>query len=146
MGFRCPVAMILMLVPPMSRTRIFIGARAHLQATGATDRRRRDPSFRLLEVTAEAEAHRREHAVLDVAGLADAGLLEDVEALGVGGHDAVLDAVVDHLHEMPGARGTAVKVALFGRAPAPLAPGRARQRAAAGGERAEDWLEALHHL
>ena len=35
--------------------------------------------------------------------LADVGVLQDVEALGVRGHDPVLDAVVDHLHEVAGA-------------------------------------------
>ena len=33
------------------------------------------------------------------------GVVQDVQALGVGGHDAVLDAVVNHLHEVPGAVG-----------------------------------------
>ena len=32
--------------------------------------------------------------------LAGVGVVEDVQALGVGGHDAVLDPVVDHLHEV----------------------------------------------
>jgi hypothetical protein len=40
--------------------------------------------------------------------------LEDVEALGERGHHAVLDAVVDHLHEVPGACGTGVDVAVLG--------------------------------
>ena len=41
------------------------------------------------------------------------GVLEDVEALGVGGHHPVLDAVVDHLHEVAGAGRAAVQVALL---------------------------------
>jgi hypothetical protein len=37
-----------------------------------------------------------------------AGLgLENVEAFGEGLHHAVLDAVVNHLHEVPGTRGPA---------------------------------------
>ena len=32
---------------------------------------------------------------------------EDVEAFGIGLHQAVFDAVVDHLDEMPGADGPA---------------------------------------
>ena len=50
---------------------------------------------------------------LDLAGV---GVLEDVEALGVGGHDPVLDPVVDHLHEVAGAVRAAVQVAVLGRA------------------------------
>ena len=53
------------------------------------------------------------------------GVLQDVQALGVGGHQAVLDAVVDHLHEVAGAGGAAVQVALLGGAGSPLAAGRA---------------------
>ena len=49
---------------------------------------------------------------LDLAGV---GVLEDVEALGVGGHHPVLDPVVDHLHEVAGAVGAAVQVAVLGR-------------------------------
>ena len=44
------------------------------------------------------------------------GMLEDVESFGIGRHDAVLDAVVDHLDEMAGAVRSAVQVALLGRA------------------------------
>ena len=52
------------------------------------------------------------------------GVPQDVEALGVGGHEAVLDAVVHHLHEVPGAVRAAVQVALLGRAAARSRPGR----------------------
>ena len=41
-------------------------------------------------------------------------LLEDVEPLGVRGHHAVLDPVVDHLHEVAGAVRAAVQVAVLG--------------------------------
>ena len=47
---------------------------------------------------------------------ADVGLGEHVEALGVGGHHPVLDAVVDHLHEVPGAARAAVQPAVLGAA------------------------------
>ena len=47
---------------------------------------------------------------------ADVGVLEDVEAFRVGGHQAVLDAVVDHLHEVAGAVAAAVQIALRRRA------------------------------
>ena len=39
----------------------------------------------------------------------------NVEAFGVRLHQAVLDAVVDHLHEVTGAGGAAVEIALLGR-------------------------------
>ena len=48
---------------------------------------------------------------------AGVGVLEDVQALGVGGHDAVLDAVVDHLHEVACAVRPAVEVAVLRGAP-----------------------------
>src|SRR5262249_52354976 len=44
------------------------------------------------------------------------GVLENVESLSVGGHDAVFNAVVDHLHEMPGPDGSAMQIAHAGRA------------------------------
>src|SRR3954452_12728044 len=40
------------------------------------------------------------------------GLVHQVEALGVGLHHPVLDAVVDHLHEVPGAGGAEVPPAV----------------------------------
>src|SRR5205823_13973075 len=48
--------------------------------------------------------------------LADIGLAQDSQAFGIGGHEAVLDAVVHHLDEMASAGRPAVQVALFGRA------------------------------
>src|SRR4051812_33021962 len=54
--------------------------------------------------------------------------VHDLEALGVRLHQAVLDAVVDHLHVVAGARAADVEVAAFGR------------------EAREDGLEALHRL
>jgi hypothetical protein len=41
---------------------------------------------------------------------ADVGMLEDVETFGVGGHQAVLDAVVDHFDEVSGAGRAAVQI------------------------------------
>ena len=57
------------------------------------------------------------------------GVLQDVAALGVRGHEAVLDAVVDHLHEVARRRRAAVQVAVLGGAAEPLAAGRARDGA-----------------
>ena len=70
---------------------------------------------------------------------------QDVEALGIGLHHAVFDAVVDHLDEMPGAGRAAVEVALLGARVAALAarasrrssprPGRQRLRRSGRGGR-----------
>ena len=54
---------------------------------------------------------------------------QDVQALGVGRHEAVLDAVVHHFDEVAGAVGPAVQIAVFGRAADLLAAGRARDAA-----------------
>jgi hypothetical protein len=55
-------------------------------------------------------------------------MLHQLEAFGVRLHQAVLDPVVHHLHEVAGAGGTDVRVAALGR------------------ERLEDRLEPLHGL
>ena len=67
----------------------------------------------------------------------DVGVLQDVQALGVGGHEAVLDAVVDHLHEVAGAVRAAVQVALLGGARSPLAARRARRASTPGASAAK---------
>ena len=51
-------------------------------------------------------------------------IAKDVEALGIGLHEAVLDAVVHHLDEMACAARAAVHVPLFGGAAYLLASGR----------------------
>src|ERR1043165_8362405 len=74
-----------------------------------------------------------------------AGVPEDVEALRIGLHQPVFDAVVDHLHEMAGAARPGMDVALPGPRIAAL-PGRRRRNVArAGHERAEYRIEPLHH-
>src|SRR5438876_679017 len=65
-------------------------------------------------------------------GFAGVGVLENVQALRVGRHQTVLDAVVNHLDEMAGAGGAAVKIALFGCATYFVASGSARNVATAG--------------
>jgi hypothetical protein len=40
------------------------------------------------------------------------GVFENIQSLGIGRHDAVLDVVVDHLDEMPGTMGSSVVEAL----------------------------------
>src|SRR6266511_1771488 len=67
---------------------------------------------------------------------------QEVEALGVGLHEPVLDAVVDHLHEVARAVRAAVEIAVLSAAGA----GAARRRwrgGAARGERPEHGLEPL---
>jgi hypothetical protein len=45
---------------------------------------------------------------------ADVRPLQDVQALGIGGHQPVLDPVMDHLDEVAGAARSAVQIAAFG--------------------------------
>ena len=90
-------------------------------------------------------AQGRRLGVLGVLPQADVGLLEDRQALGVGAHDPVLDAVVHHLHEVPGAVAAAVQIAVLGRrrrararpacAAQPRRPARASGRSARGARR-----------
>ena len=83
-------------------------------------------------------AQRRRFGVGFALLFADVGGLQNAQALGVGGHDAVLDAVVDHLDEMAGAVRTAMQIALFGGAAQLLASRRARNVADARRQRGED--------
>src|SRR5579875_135003 len=71
------------------------------------------------------------------------GILVDheVEAFGVGLHDAILDAVVDHFDEVAGAGRAAVQIAFFGGAAEFFASGSARDVPAAGSESFEDVLD-----
>ena len=75
--------------------------------------------------------------------LADVGVLQDVEPLGVRGHEPVLDAVVHHLDEVAGAGRTAVQIALLGGAGLARPSGGARRGVAAGRQRREDRVEPL---
>src|SRR5438128_10888159 len=78
--------------------------------------------------------------------LAHVGVAQDAEPLSVGGHEAVLDAIVDHLDKVAGAVGTAVQVTLFGGAIKFLASRRARDVARTRRQRREDWIEVLDHV
>ena len=69
-------------------------------------------------------------------------MLQDVEALGVRGHDPVLDAVVDHLHEVAGAVRAAVQVARSRRSPGRrCGPGVRGAASTPGRDRGEDRVE-----
>src|SRR5439155_8482826 len=66
--------------------------------------------------------------------------------LGVGRHEAVLEAVMDHLHEVPGAVRATVQVTLL-RRPTPLfATGRARHVPWAGRQRREERVQMTHDV
>jgi hypothetical protein len=67
---------------------------------------------------------------------------EQVEALGVGGHEAVLDAVVDHLHEVARSASAAMEIAELLGAGATGSSRRARSRLQPWCERCEGRLEA----
>src|SRR5437868_13345848 len=73
------------------------------------------------------------------------GVLEDVKPFGIGLHQAVFDAVMDHLDKMPGADGAGVNIALLDPGIASLAPGGARDIADARRERGEDRIEPVDH-
>src|SRR5262249_10233891 len=69
--------------------------------------------------------------------LPDVGVAQNPQTLGIGRHDAILDAVVDHFDEVACAVRTAVKVTLF-RCPAELlAAGCTRNVSSAGREAGE---------
>ena len=84
--------------------------------------------------------------VLLVAALADVGLGQDVQPLGISGHEPVLDSVVDHLDEVSGPVRPAVQIAVLRGAAQLLASRGAWDVAPAGGEGGEDRVEALHDL
>src|SRR5262249_45757594 len=66
---------------------------------------------------------------------------QDAETLRISLHQAVLDAVVDHLYEMPGAARTAVEVAALRARVASVASRRARNVAFAGRKRGKNRIE-----
>src|SRR6266581_7218005 len=72
------------------------------------------------------------------------GVLENVEALCISGHQAVLDAVVDHFDEMAGARRAAVEIAFLGSAADFFASRSAVNIATTGRKRFENGIETLY--
>src|SRR5262249_5646813 len=69
------------------------------------------------------------------------GVLQDVEPLGVSGHQAVLDSVVDHLHEVTGAGGPAVDIAGLAGPRPPRGGARPRPGPTTGRQRLENRTE-----
>src|SRR6185436_19877675 len=80
------------------------------------------------------------------AGLAGVGVLQNVETFAVRRHDAVLDAVVHHLHEVAGAFRSAVQVAFDGRAWNLVAARGLVYIALTRRETFEDGIQPLHDL
>src|ERR1700742_256009 len=101
---------------------------------------RRDVEVEFVEL---GLVERRRLGVVEPFGFARVGVLEDVQALRVGGHDPVLDPVVDHLHEVAGAARAAVEVAVLGRARGAGEPRRPLRQPAPRGGAGEDRVEPL---
>src|SRR4029453_3731198 len=76
--------------------------------------------------------------------LADIGVAQNAHPFRIGGHDAVLDAVMHHLDEVTGAVRPAVEVSEFGGAADFLAPGRAWNISDTRRQRFEDRIEVPH--
>src|SRR6202035_2760868 len=83
-------------------------------------------------------------AVLRGQGV-DIGILQDIETFGIGLHQAVFDAVVNHLDEVSGADRAGVDIALLDAGVASLAPAGARDVADPRRQRREDRIEAVDH-
>src|SRR5580692_1122313 len=91
-------------------------------------------------------AQRRRLGVGFVRELANVGMFENVEALSISGHQAVLDAVVNHLYEVTAAGWTAMQIAFFGGSAGFFAAGGAVDVAASGSQRFENGIEVLHDV
>src|SRR6266702_3005868 len=79
-------------------------------------------------------------------GLAGVGVLQDVQALSVGGHQAILDSVVHHLDEVARAGWAAMEVSFLGRPANFIPPGCTGYVAATRCEGFENRIEALHDV
>src|SRR5258708_13645534 len=75
----------------------------------------------------------------------DIGVIQDVKPFGIGLHQSVFDAVVDHLDEVARADRAGVDVALFDAWIAAIAPRRTRNVADPGGQRREDRIQPVDH-
>ena len=71
---------------------------------------------------------------------------QDSQSLGIGGHHAIFDAVVHHLHEVPGSRGPTVQVAQLGGPVDFVSPRGAWDFAHAWRQSLEHRVQALHRL
>src|SRR5712692_9136275 len=84
--------------------------------------------------------------VLRMLFLADVGVAQDAQPLSVGGHEAVLDTVVDHLDKMASAVWNAMQVPLFGGTVNPLAARRAQYVTRSLRQRRKGWIEVRNHV
>ena len=90
-------------------------------------------------------AQRRRFGVNLMLVPANVGVAQNSQPFGIRSHDSILDSVVDHLHEMPGAIRTAKQIALFGGAAGFFSSRRARDVPAAGCQRGKNGIQALDH-
>ncbi len=72
--------------------------------------------------------------------------MQNIQAFGIGRHDAVLNSVVNHLHEMAAAHRSAMQVAILGRAADFFAARRAIDISAPGRQRLEDRIQMFHDV
>src|SRR6266404_8615623 len=78
--------------------------------------------------------------------LAHVGMLENIQAFCVSGHQPIFDAVVDHFHEMSGAGRAAVEIAFFGGAACFLASRSTRSVAAPRSQRVENRIKVANGI
>ena len=91
-------------------------------------------------------AERRGLGIRLAMGFSGVGVLKNVEPFRVGGHQAVFDAVVHHLHEMSGPGRAAVEIALFSSSANFFASRSAIGVSAAGGQRFEDRIKEFDNV
>src|SRR5437660_11974577 len=75
----------------------------------------------------------------------DIGVAPSAQSFSIRRHDSLLDAVVNHLDEMPGAVWTAVQITLLRRAAEFLASRRTCDVTDARGQSGEDGIYSLNH-
>src|SRR5438270_907900 len=78
--------------------------------------------------------------------LACVSAFQNTDTFRIGGHDSILDPVMDHLHEMAGAVRSAMEVTLFGRPAKFVAAGGARHLTTARRERGKNRVETLNYF
>src|SRR4029077_15700893 len=78
--------------------------------------------------------------------LACVSAFQDTETFRIGGHDSILDPVMDHLHAMADAVRPAMEVTLFGRPAKFVAAGSARHLTTARRKRGKNRIETLNYL
>ena len=74
------------------------------------------------------------------------GMTQDVEPFGVGCHQPVFDAVMDHLDKMAGAARPAMEISLFRRRSLLLPPGRGGHAGTARSQGTENRIQLFHRL